>query len=126
MTTKNAKNTENSGAAVASSAWLDHLKATTWLATKWWRLRLLEVRMILVQAKIRCLQRSDLSGNHPNLRAYFVFGSVAVHHPIQIIQVFKDSFHKVMRDTRSNDGTQRPGTPGGSLATETRKPGSLK
>jgi len=26
----------------------------------------------------------------------------------------------------ANDGTQRPGTPDGSLATETRKPGSLK
>lgn len=26
----------------------------------------------------------------------------------------------------SNDGTQRPGSPDGSLATETRKPGSLK
>lgn len=25
-----------------------------------------------------------------------------------------------------NDGTQRPGSPDGSLATETRKPGSLK
>lgn len=27
---------------------------------------------------------------------------------------------------RLNDGTQRPGSPDGSLATETRKPGSLK
>lgn len=27
---------------------------------------------------------------------------------------------------QSNDGTQRPGSPDGSLATETRKPGSLK
>ncbi len=29
-------------------------------------------------------------------------------------------------DPRPNGGTQRPGSPDGSLATETRKPGSLK
>lgn len=33
--------------------------------------------------------------------------------------------HGVRRKAQ-NDGTQRPGTPDGSLATETRKPGSLK
>ena len=33
---------------------------------------------------------------------------------------------RVARTLPPNDGTQRPGTPDGSLATETRKPGSLK
>jgi len=36
---------------------------------------------------------------------------------------------KVSRELQaalSNDGTQRPGSPDGSLATETRKPGSLQ
>ena len=44
---------------------------------------------------------------------------------IQLLPAF-DSEEGSAQRQEENGGTQRPGSPDGSLATETRKPGSLK
>lgn len=45
-----------------------------------------------------------------------------------VFETIANEIRAVAKEARStaNTGTQRPGSPDGSLATETRKPGSLK
>ena len=65
-------------------------------------MRLLEVRMLLCQARIICLKRGYLSPNEGKLASEVWFARVAVNHPIQIINVLSEACHKVQSDISSH------------------------
>jgi len=67
-----------------------------------YRLRCLELRMIFCQARIRCLQCGYFAGDEADLRARRILWRAAVNHPIKIVQIFEESFHKMKRDTWPN------------------------
>lgn len=59
------------------------------------RLRLIRMSMARCKTVIVCLQRGYLTGNEPNLRTNRVLWRVGVHHPVEVINIFLERFHKV-------------------------------
>jgi hypothetical protein len=60
--------------------------------------RLLELRMALNKTRIVCLKRGYFTGNESNLRSNGVLFGVAVHHPVEIINIFLECFHEVLKE----------------------------
>ena len=58
-------------------------------------MRLVEIRMVLRKAIIFCLKRCHLTGNEPDLASGFVLWRVAVHHPVQVVNVLLEACHMV-------------------------------
>lgn len=64
---------------------------------------IVKARMCLVKARIICLQRGYLPPYEGNLTPKFIYWCVAcLDHPVEIINVFKESFNIMMRDTMPN------------------------
>jgi hypothetical protein len=57
-------------------------------------MRVLEVRMSLKQTHMICLQRGYFSRNETNLRSNRVFYRACLHHPIEVVDIFLECFHK--------------------------------
>jgi hypothetical protein len=67
------------------------------------KMRLLECRMSLVKTRILCLKHGYLPTKQGNLAADFVLRcNAAIHHPVEIINVFLECWHKHWRAMSPN------------------------
>jgi hypothetical protein len=57
-------------------------------------MRLLKVRMSLCQTRIICLKRGYLSPDEGNLASCFRYGSAAINHPVEVIKVLLECWHR--------------------------------
>src|SRR5205823_2712900 len=58
------------------------------------RMRLFELRMSLCQTRIFCIERGHLSGDKTYLRTNRVLWRVGINHPIKVINIFMECFHR--------------------------------
>ena len=62
---------------------------------------LLECRMALNKTRIVCLKRGYLAGNESNLRSNAILWRVCVNHPVEIVNVFLECFHEVLKELKN-------------------------
>ena len=75
------------------------------------RLIICELGMARCKTVIICLQRGYLTGHEPNLRSNRVLCRACVNHPVEVINIFLECFHKVRVATKPNDKlTHSPST----------------
>lgn len=87
----------------------------------------MKLRMCLIKARIICLQRGYLPPNESKLTAKLVSWCVAsINHPVEVVNVFKNSFHKVTCDLMPNDPSSATRLGKDSYSGESEKPGSLE
>ena len=80
------------------------------------RMRLLEVRMTLIQGSIRCFECGYLAPDKANLTSYGRYIRAAIYHPVEIVNVLFESWHKVQNDVWPRPNARGQAQPPGTAA----------
>jgi len=67
------------------------------------RMRLSELRMSRKKSLLLCLKRGYFARNEANLRSNRVLCCPSVNHPVEVINIFLECFHKVRASLTTND-----------------------